>query len=129
MAKRHYTKMPLSFSCQLALLEERGLTVEDRSAAIAFLEYANYYRFSAYCLPFEAGRHAFLPGTTFEQIKALYEFDRTLRDLLAQGLEVAEIHFRTRIAMLWRINTGSLHMSTGLCSLAGSIGKNGMGGL
>lgn len=98
MTKRSYTKPPLDFSDQLELLESRGLVVDDRAAAIAFLEYANYYRFSAYCLPYESARHVFLPGATFEQVKALYEFDRKLRDLLSQALEAVEIHMRTRIA-------------------------------
>ena len=61
-----YTKQPLTLRQQLDLLISRGLIVGDREAAEAFLSRVNYYRFSAYCLPFEKERHSFLPDTRFE---------------------------------------------------------------
>ncbi len=50
----------------------------------------SYYRLSAYWLYFEhpkgqAGPR-FLPGTTFERVTALYDFDRLLRRLLMRGI-------------------------------------------
>jgi abortive infection bacteriophage resistance protein len=59
------------------------------------LGHLNYYRLSGYCLAFETSRHQFGQGTTFEQVEALYEFDRVFRDLVADAIEVVEIDLRT----------------------------------
>lgn len=97
-AKPAYCKSWLSYSDQVALLQKRGLIVADSAVAAAFLSHVNYYRFSGYCLAFESARHTFVPGTTFEQIQASYEFDRMLRDLITEALEVIELDVRTRVA-------------------------------
>lgn len=41
-----------SFEEQLHLLEERGLKVQDKKRALAYLERIGYYRLSAYWYPF-----------------------------------------------------------------------------
>ena len=74
------------------------MIIGDRQAAEAFLAHINYYRFSGYCLAFEQARHVFRPDTTFDHVRAAYEFDQGLRDLLAEALEVAEVDVRTAIA-------------------------------
>jgi len=72
--------------------------VSDRSAAEAFLSHVNYYRLSGYGLAFEQSRHVFVPDTTFEQVQAAYDFDRVLRDLVTEALEIFEVDARTAIA-------------------------------
>ena len=49
---------------------------------------------------FEISRtpHQFAPNTTFEQVLALYEFDRQLRALLFEGISRVEVSFRTQWA-------------------------------
>ncbi|MDZ4818449.1 MAG: Abi family protein [Planctomycetota bacterium] len=93
-----YNKPWLSYADQLALLESRGIAVNDRSAAEAFLAHVNYYRISGYCLAFETNRHVYPKGVTFEQIRQAYDFDRDLRDLVTEALEVMEVDFRAAIA-------------------------------
>ena len=93
-----YLKPALSAPDQVALLQSRGLTVADPARAAAVLGHLNYYRFSGYCLSFESARHQFIPGTTFEEVEALYEFDRVLRDFVAEAIEVVELDFRTAAA-------------------------------
>lgn len=93
-----FTKPWRTWVDQLATLESRGLVVEDRAAAEAFLSHVNYYRLSGYCLAFEQSRHVFLPGTTFEQLRGSYEFDRILRDLATEALEIIEVDLRTAIS-------------------------------
>ncbi|MFZ4430076.1 MAG: Abi family protein [Phycisphaerales bacterium] len=73
------------------------MIIADRSSAEAFLSHVNYYRFSGYVLAFERSRHAFVPGTTFEQVRDAYEFDRVLRDLVTESLELVEVDARTAI--------------------------------
>jgi len=93
-----YDKPWLSIPDQLQKLKDYGLTIADEPGAHAFLQHINYYRFSGYGLAFEQARHVFLAGTTFEQIRNAYEFDRSLRDLVTESLEVIELDLRTTIA-------------------------------
>jgi len=93
-----FDKPWLSISDQIQKLQGYGLTISDVPAASAFLEHINYYRFCGYGLAFEKSRHVFLPGTTFEQVRSAYEFDRSLRDLVTESLEVIELDLRTTIA-------------------------------
>ncbi len=90
-----YNKPPLTLSAQVDLLVSRGLSIQDREDAEKFLSQVSYYRFSAYCVPFEVFRHKFKPNVTFEQIQQLYEFDRRLRFLIDEALEIIEIALRT----------------------------------
>lgn len=96
-----YNKPWLSIPQQLLKLESRGLIIGDRRIAQDFLWHLNYYRFSGYCLAFEQNRHTFVAGTTFEQIKASYQFDVSLRDLLTEALEVIEVDSRSTIAHIF----------------------------
>jgi abortive infection bacteriophage resistance protein len=96
--KPPYTKPWLSLADQLTRLERGGMTIADRSAASTFLRHLNYYRFSGYALAFETSRHCYVPGTTFEQIRQAYGFDRSLRDLIADAMEVIELDVRTSVA-------------------------------
>lgn len=92
----HYKKPALSFEQQYDLLENRGLTMVDRLRALRWLKHVSYYRLSAYLLPFKTGEN-FNPGTTFEQVTALYVFDRKLRLTILDGIERIEVALRTAL--------------------------------
>ena len=107
---RHpYTKPWLSCAAQVAQLVARGLVVSAPVAAERFLSHVNYYRFSGYCLVFEQTRHSFNGAATFEQVRAAYDFDTVLRDIITEALEVIEVDFRTAIAH----HFGQLHGAFG----------------
>ncbi|MEX2120360.1 MAG: Abi family protein [Pirellulales bacterium] len=93
-----YQKPWLSRADQVAKLVSRGLAVADSAAAQAFLSHINYYRFSGYCLAFEQQRHQFNGGCTFEHVRAAYDFDLVLRDIVTEALEVVEVDFRAAVA-------------------------------
>lgn len=93
-----YSKPWLAIPDQIQQLKNEGLIVEDESKAESFLRHLNYYRFSGYGLVFEQSRHQFYPGSTFEQIRKTYEFDRALRDLVYESMEVIELDVRTSVA-------------------------------
>lgn len=95
---KKYDKLSLTFEKQIDLLQSRGLIIKDKDKACKFLSQINYYRFTAYCLQFEEKRDKFKSGTSFEQILQLYEFDRSLRFLIDEALEVIEIAVRTATA-------------------------------
>lgn len=93
-----YDKPPKTFSEQLEILKSRGLSIPDASAAEAFLGRTNYYRLTAYFISFQNPRDVFVPGSTFEDVCRLYEFDRRLRIIASEALEIIEIAVRTRAA-------------------------------
>ncbi len=100
LSKVTYNKPALTFSEQADLLIARGVACTDKNKLIESLRHYNYYRLSGYCLAFEQERHCFLPGVTFEDIADAYEFDRKLRKIIMESLELVEIQMRTSIAYL-----------------------------
>ena len=93
----------LSFSDQLEQLRERGLQVEDRTAALGYLKRLGYYRLSGYWYPLRRIDRAasarqnrpvrddrFVPGSRFEDVVRLYVFDKKLRLLALDALSVSK---------------------------------------
>ncbi len=107
----NYTKPPLSFDAQIALLQARGMVIPDQARAVRYLSHINYYRLRAYWLPFEATadghEHCFKAGTTFDDALALYVFDRKFRLLVLEAIERVEVSFRTRFAYELALKYGS----------------------
>ncbi|MCM6777145.1 Abi family protein [Nocardia sp. CDC159] len=95
-------KPSLSVEEQVELLRRRGLVVEDVSVCSEFLTANNYYRFSGYARYFQQAPHLgdddFRPGTTFHEIRAIYEADEALRITLAAPLACVELLLRTHTA-------------------------------
>lgn len=96
-----YSKRWMSVADQVTLLESRGLIIDDRPLAEAFLGYANYYRFSGYCLAFKDRSDHFRGGVKFGDIVYAYQFDSDLRSLVGDWLELAEIDLRTQSVHLF----------------------------
>jgi abortive infection bacteriophage resistance protein len=95
-----YLKPPLAVAGQVALLQSRGMVVTDVAAASKYLERLSYYRFTGYALPWrQANTDQFRTGANFDEILALYEFDRRLRDLIWCAIEPIEIALRTRMTL------------------------------
>lgn len=98
-----YTKVHKTFEEQLQKLIERKLTISNEQYVLSKLEHINYYRLSAYFLPFQNKKDStnpneFLSNTTFEDIIKLYYFDTELRKIIFEAIEVIEIYLRTQIA-------------------------------
>lgn len=99
-----YRKDHKTFEEKLELLKQKGLIVFNEKYALAKLKHINYYRLSAYFLPFQykkddfKNRDKFLPNTTFEDIIKLYTFDTELRKIIFEAIESIEVYFRTQIA-------------------------------
>lgn len=96
-----YAKPARSCADQLALLQTRGMHIDDGPAAEALLAHISYYRLSAYWYPFRLRdangdvTNQFEPGTRFHAVLELYEFDRALRLLVMDALERVEVAVRT----------------------------------
>ncbi len=93
-------KAPKSYQEQVDILKQRGCIINSDAACIETLASINYYRLSAYFLPFKQENGLYRKGTTFEQVFQIYEFDRRLRTILFAAVEVIEISLRTRLAYL-----------------------------
>ncbi|MFP4466909.1 MAG: Abi family protein [Candidatus Goldiibacteriota bacterium] len=93
-----YTKPALTIEEQIRLLKSRGLLFYNEDNARKAVKQINYYRLSAYCIPFETRRHQFEKDVSFEDVLGLYEFDRCLRFLIDEALEVIEISLRAQIS-------------------------------
>lgn len=98
--KVSFTKKSLSFEQQADLLISRGLLCVNKNELIESLRHYNYYRLSGYCLAFEQARHSFYPGVSFSDLADAYEFDRKLRKIIMESLELIEIQLRTSLAYL-----------------------------
>jgi len=94
-------KPALTISDQLNLLALRGLPLQpaDRQLMTRLLTDRSFSRLTEYWRHFETDptTHMFIPGTTVATIADVYDFDATLRRLLADGLGVFEISLRSRL--------------------------------
>lgn len=106
-------KPSLTWDEQVALMVSRGLAVPDEVACARFLAATNYYRFSGYARYFQQAPHLgdddFRHGTTFGEIRAVYEADEALRTLLVVPLARVELMLRSHVARvigLFRVECG-----------------------
>ena len=75
---------------QISLYRSRGMRV-DEAQAMQWLHAVGYYRLSGYAYVFrEPESDSFVPGTTFDDVTRLYEFDRKLRTLVYDGIPAEE---------------------------------------
>ena len=101
-------KKAKTFKEQVELLKCKNIIVENEISCENFLSKVNYYRFSAYYLPFKDSNGVCSPSTEFEKIKKIYEFDQKLRILILEVIEHIEISIRTQIAYYHAHKYGAL---------------------
>ncbi len=98
--KRSFAKPATTHAEQVELLQQRGMIVNNAAEAEFYLRHLNYYRLSAYWLPFEAEHtnHKFRTGTSFNDVLNLYVFDREFRLLVLDAIERIEVSARSQWA-------------------------------
>ena len=101
-------KPATTYRQQVELIRQKGFMIEDTEACIAFLQQANYYRLSAYFLPFRRPDKSYFPGIPLRRIQRIYEFDSRLRGLLFHIIETIELHLRTQLAYYFAHHYGPL---------------------
>ena len=84
---------------QIAILEDRGLIIEDEEAAKKSLSNLNYYRLSAYTLTLRKDDH-FYDNVHFSDVMQIYDFDMELRAALMYLLESIEVSMRTLVIFM-----------------------------
>lgn len=89
---------------QIALLESRGMKIEDKDKAKENLLDIGYYRLGFYWFPFEKTyprkvrrKHEFIDNTQLDYAIKLYYFDFDLRNIFLRYISRIEVNFRTTI--------------------------------
>lgn len=114
-----------TYEDQVDLLIRRGMHVPDKSYAALQLERINYYRLSGYWYPFRERDNSgnrldsYVPGTNFEDVLRLYDFDTRLRIATFAALSDIELWLRAnlgyslgQISAFAHLETSSLELST-----------------
>ena len=101
-------KSPKTFDEQMKIIKEKGFIIDDEESCIEFLKQANYYRVSAYFLPFRKRDGKYFSDINFQRIKRIYEFDGRLRGVLFNCIEKIELYLRTQLAYYSGHNHGAL---------------------
>jgi len=84
---------------QIEILKSRSCIIDDNEFAEYILSHINYYRLSAYLLPYKSDNYtSYEENTNFSKIYKTYEFDRKMRKIVFVAVEEIEIDFRTRIS-------------------------------
>ena len=77
---------------QLDILKSKGLTIEDYDKAKETLLRENYFFLNGYRSPFlVTGSKRFKDGATFEELHALFTFDRYFRNIIFKNVLIVEI--------------------------------------
>lgn len=95
----HYDKPPMTLDALAGRLTDRGVAIPDRDRTLRYLRHIGYYRLSPYTIPFQKGDtgHLLREGTSFDDVLDLYVFDRTLRLVVLDALERAEVAVRAAL--------------------------------
>ena len=92
-------KPQTTFDEQVELLKEKGILINDSQKCTSLLKRVNYYRFSAYYLPFRnTETQKLFCSIDFDRIQKIYDFDQELRSLIFKTIEKIEIHLRTQLS-------------------------------
>lgn len=116
---KNYTKPILTIDEQIERYAERGLIIDDKDKLIWYLKHVWYYCLGIYVKFFQNKEtNMFQPWKTFSDILNLYKFDKKLRNLLFDEIQIIEESFKTAlIRELWAKlggNTGSFwHIDPG----------------
>ncbi len=79
---------------QIAILQSRGLTINNLEYAKEFLYKNNYYRVSGYSLTLRK-HDVFFKTAEFQNIIDIYEFDHELRHILLKYIEIIEVTIKS----------------------------------
>ena len=93
---------------QIEILRGKGLTIEDVDFAKEILLRENYFFLTGYRFLFmrSLADRRFLPGTTFEELYAMFIFDRQIRNILFKNILVVENNLKSILSYVVSKNHG-----------------------
>ena len=81
---------------QLEILSSKGLKIEDYDKAKRILLRENYFFLNGYRSPFlVTGSKRFVEGATFEELYALFTFDRYFRNIIFKNVLIVENNYKS----------------------------------
>ena len=82
---------------QIEILKDKGLSFNDEALAKKILLRENYFFISGYRDAFYKSNKdkAFINGATFEELYALFMFDRNIRNILFKNLLIVENNLKS----------------------------------
>ena len=91
---------------QIEILKSRGLVINDIDKTKELLLRENYFFINGYRHIFMKNHKdsLFIPGTTFEELYAVFQFDRSFRNVLFKNLLIVENNLKSIIATLHYIS-------------------------
>jgi len=124
--KTLYTKQHLTISEQINQLQNRGMIFNNVLKADHYLSHINYYRLTAYWLPYKGSNSEFFRNdTNFDEVLCYYIFDRELRLLVLDAIERIEVSVRTRMTFVLTKKYGSHpHLNKSIYSDEDKYNKN-----
>lgn len=93
-----YDKNLKTIEEQINTLRIKGLIIDDESKLRKYLAHISYYHLSTYFKPFQDSATNFKKNIHFEDILNIYVFDKKLRLLLLDVLEIVEKSFKCKLA-------------------------------
>lgn len=101
-------KSPKTYEQQVEIIAGKGFLVDDKESCIAFLNRANYYRLSAFFLPFQNREGLYYQEIPFKRVQRIYDFDCRIRAILFQAIEQIEFYLRTQFSYFTAHKYGTL---------------------
>lgn len=94
------TKMFKTLDEQIEILKYKGLMVEDEIEAKKILLRENYFFLNGYRLLFmkSSKDKVFIPGSTFNELYAVFNFDRQMRNIIFKNLLILENNIKSIIS-------------------------------
>ena len=85
---------------QVEILKSRGLVITDIEKTKNILLRENYFFISGYRHLFMKSKRdaKFIPGTTFEELYAMFIFDRRVRNIFFKNLLIVENNIKSLIS-------------------------------
>ncbi len=99
----------------VALLQQRGLDIDNPERAEHYIRNIGYYRLSAYLYPLlqmPKETHRYKADRTFQDALNLYRFDKKLRLFLFNEIEKVEVALRSALANIAANETGNIFWMT-----------------
>lgn len=91
-------KQPTTYDEQLEILISRQCIIDDEEFCLQKLKEVNYYRITAYFLPFKEKSGNYKQNTSFKNIIRIYDFDKSLRHILFTCIEEIEVFLKSNFA-------------------------------
>lgn len=105
-----YNKQPFTTAQVIHHLGKKGLAISSQTAAQHAIETIGYFRLRFYMRGFQTHTNKqFLPGTQFQDILNIYEFDRALRLLTLNGIERLEVGLRAALSNIPSLSSKDPH--------------------